>query len=267
MTYPPVTENEVAREERPIRLGSLLFTLVEPHRGHEVAYNRWYERDHFYAGCMVGAYTFAGARFVATRACKERRYPAGSPVTPDRMAGSFLAIYWILDGRHDEWNRWGVDQVNWLHANGRMFAERDHVHTLLYRYAGEQQAQPGGVAAELALDRHFPGLVVTIAETADGVEPQQVLDHYRGRPCPADVMVAATPLPLLSDRPGDVPEDTTTNRVLMMWFVDDDPLAVWDERFAGHGEDLEASGLGRIVFASPFLATVPGTDRYADELW
>src|SRR5690606_13438681 len=28
-------------------LGSALFTLVDPHRGHEVAYNRWYERDHF----------------------------------------------------------------------------------------------------------------------------------------------------------------------------------------------------------------------------
>jgi len=37
-----------------VRLGTMLFTLVEPHRGHEVAYNRWYERDHFYAGCMVG---------------------------------------------------------------------------------------------------------------------------------------------------------------------------------------------------------------------
>ena len=35
--------------------------MVEPHRGHEVAYNRWYERDHFYAGCMIGAWTIAGA--------------------------------------------------------------------------------------------------------------------------------------------------------------------------------------------------------------
>ena len=42
---PPVTD--VGGE---VRLGSMLFTLVEPHRGHEVAYNRWYERDHFYAG-------------------------------------------------------------------------------------------------------------------------------------------------------------------------------------------------------------------------
>ena len=57
---------EVWAEAEPVKLGSMLFTVVEPHRGHEVAYNRWYERDHFYAGCMVGPYNFAGRRFVAT---------------------------------------------------------------------------------------------------------------------------------------------------------------------------------------------------------
>jgi hypothetical protein len=36
----------------PIKIGTMLYTLVEPHRGHEVDYNRWYERDHFYAGCQ-----------------------------------------------------------------------------------------------------------------------------------------------------------------------------------------------------------------------
>src|SRR5206468_1223818 len=118
----------------PIELGSILFTLVEPHRGHEVAYNRWYERDHFYAGCMVGPWCFAGRRFVATRACKDLRYPDDSPVTPDRLTGSYLGLYWILDGHHDEWNRWAVDQVIELHADGRMFSARDHTHTLLYRY-------------------------------------------------------------------------------------------------------------------------------------
>ncbi len=61
---------EVGAEAEPVKLGSMLFTLVEPHRGHEVAYNRWYERDHFYAGCMVGPYNFAGRRWVATAALK-----------------------------------------------------------------------------------------------------------------------------------------------------------------------------------------------------
>ena len=61
----------------PIRIGTMLYTLVEPHRGHEVDYNRWYERDHFYAGCQIGAYNFSGARFVSTAPLKGLRYPTG----------------------------------------------------------------------------------------------------------------------------------------------------------------------------------------------
>src|SRR6478752_496182 len=66
--------------ERPVRLGGALVTIVEPHKGHEVAYNRWYERDHFYAGCMIGAWNISGQRFVATKDLKDLRYPADSPV-------------------------------------------------------------------------------------------------------------------------------------------------------------------------------------------
>ena len=32
-------------------------------------------------------------------------------------------------------------------------------------------------------------------------------------------------------------------------------------------EDFNESGLGSIVFASPFKTTIPGTDTYTDELW
>jgi hypothetical protein len=34
----------------PVRVGSMLLTLVEPNPGFERAYNRWYERDHYYGG-------------------------------------------------------------------------------------------------------------------------------------------------------------------------------------------------------------------------
>jgi hypothetical protein len=33
------------------------------------------------------------------------------------------------------------------------------------------------------------------------------------------------------------------------------------------GDAFAAAGLGSIVFASPFLATVLGTDTYTDQLW
>ena len=71
-------------DDYPVKVGSMLFTMVDPHRGHEAAYNRWYERDHFYAGCMIGPWLFAGGRWVATRALKDRRFPADSPFAEPR---------------------------------------------------------------------------------------------------------------------------------------------------------------------------------------
>lgn len=253
--------------EKPIKLGGALVTLVEPHRGHEVAYNRWYERDHFYAGCMIGAWTLAGARFVATRECKARRYPEPSPILSDRSRGSYLALYWVLAGRFGDWIRWGTDQVNWLHANGRMFPHRDHVHTLMYRYEGEHHAHPDGVPAELALDHRYRGLVMGIGEMAPGVTTRDVADWTTSRPLPADQIVVFTPVPLLGDAPPDVPRDDAPDRFLHLAFLDDDPLEVWDERFAAVGPAFAAAGLGSILFQSPFLPTVPGTDTYTDRLW
>ena len=258
---------DVPRDDRQIRVGSLLFTMVEPHRGHEVAYNRWYERDHFYAGCMVGKWQFAGARYVATRECKAKRYPADSPIVPDASTGSYLAIYWVLDGHHDEWNEWGVEQVNWLHENDRMFEERDHVHTALYQYAGEANAPGSSTPVELALDRAYGGIVTLVAETADGVAADQVTAWLAGLPCPADVALVGTPLPLRDDRPADVPDTQAANRVLVIAFTDGNPHDSWETHFAGLGDSFRAAGLGEIVFASPFLATVPGTDTHTDRLW
>lgn len=265
----------------PIRLGTMLFTLVEPHRGHEVAYNRWYERDHFYAGCQIGAYNFAGSRFVATHDLKALRYPAPSdaggpsPIVADPSTGSYLALYYVLDGHHDEWNRWAVDQVNVLHAAGRMFAERDHMHTGLYRFEWEHRRDEDGVPAELTLDHRFPGMVSVFGEVADGADLAAVDAWYREEflvgalPGSAVATVLAfTPLPLLADAPGDVPRGTETGqRFVLLFFLDETPVGSWDAVFAGHGEALAAAGLGRVLWASPFVSTVPGTDAYADRLW
>ena len=107
--------HDPALEHSPVQVGTMLYTQVDPERGAEVAYNRWYERDHFYAGCMIGPGFFSGRRWVATRELKSLRLPEGettfcTPVT----AGSYLAIYWVLDGMQEENLRWGTDQVNWL---------------------------------------------------------------------------------------------------------------------------------------------------------
>jgi hypothetical protein len=227
-----------------VELGTLLFTLVEPHQGHEVAYNRWYERDHFYAGCMVGPHNFAGRRFVATTDLKAVR-------EPEEPLGTYLALYWVEKGHHDDWNRWAVDRVQWLHANGRMFGERDHIHTALYRFEHAVSRDPEGVPPALALDHPYTGLI------AQRVHPS----FHLSRPAPDSGIgqtLVASPLPLLTDAPSDVPR-TGGDELLLLHFLDDDPVTVWTKEFAGRTDG--------VVWSSPFLPTIPGTDTYTDQLW
>jgi hypothetical protein len=259
----------------PIKLGSMLFTLVEPHRGHEVAYNRWYERDHFYSGCMIGPYTFAGKRFVATAELKKLRDPDPSEVTGSPHRGSYLALYWVLDGYHDVWNRWSVDQVKALHKAGRMFAERDHVHTLLYRYAWEVARDRDGLPSELALDHPSRGLVAVLADRAESVDAEAYEAWQRNEHLPpllkgsaARLVVAADPLPLLVEVPGDVPRNEANDRrQLTLWFLDTDATEVVPDLMARQRKSLEGSGMGRVVASLGFVPTVPGTDTYTDRLW
>ncbi len=263
----------------PIRIGTMLYTLVEPHPGHQVAYNRWYERDHFYAGCQIGAYNFAGARFVATAPLKALRLPdpaggGADPLVHDPQVGSYLGVYYVLDGHHDEWNRWAVDQVNVLHAAGRMFEHRDHVHTGLYRFEWEHRRDDDGVPAELTLDHRFPGLVSVFVDAADGVDVARLGSWVRETYLPAVLpgtsaatVLAFTPLPLLADAPGDVPRAPVTGRLLLLWFLDGRPEDSWEALFVPLEGALSGAGLGALVWAAPFVGTVPGTDTYTDQLW
>jgi len=248
-----------------VRLGSALFTLVEPHRGHEVAYNRWYERDHFYAGCMIGAWYFAGRRWVCTRDLKDMRLGGDTPLFGDDRAGSYLALYWTLKGRFRENTEWSTRQVHWLHRNGRMFPERDHIHTLLYLYKGAEARDADGVPAELALDHPFAGLAALVVEPAgDDATPPRAELPEDGPVAPA-LSFRAVPMP--PDAPVTQPgTEGAERRELQLWFADAAPASWWSavERYAAA---VEASGTGTVRWASPFIPTVPGTDRYTDELW
>ena len=260
--------------EYPIKLGTLLFTLVEPERGYETSYNRWYERDHFYAGCMIGPWQFSGARFVATRDDKAKVTAGPNVVTGEGGRGSYLAIYWVLDGHHDEWNRWAVDQVNWLHAHDRMNPHREHVHTALYNHELVVERDPDGVPIELALDHRYAGLVAVVGTSPVGVEPADTTAWMREH-LPATIagtavaqVLHASPRPLLADAPGDVPRvEGEERRFLQLFFLDEGATEAWDGVFADIGAHYAASGVAEVLWASPFRPTVVGTDTYTDELW
>jgi hypothetical protein len=258
----------------PIKLGSMLFTLVDPHPGFEVAYNRWYERDHFYAGCMIGPWQFAGRRFVATAELKRMRDPDPSPVTGQAHRGSYVALYWVLEGHHDDWNLWAVDQVRSLHRGGRMFEERDHVHTLLYRYLFEVGRGDDPVPAELALDHPYQGMIAVWVDGAEGTPRYELEARLRDVHLPgvlegsaAGLVVGWEPLPLQVDVPGVARSDSFDRRVLLVWFTDAPPDECWSSTVGAARERIEAAGHGTVVAALPFIPTIPGTDTYADELW
>lgn len=260
----------------PVQVGSMLLTLVEPNRGFEKAYNRWYERDHYYGGCLVGPWLFAGSRWVATRQLKDLRWPVESTVAVPLDAGSYVAIYWVERGHHHEhFAEWSINQVRDLYTRGRGFPERTHVHTSTFNYVDTTYRDDDPVPVELALDRGYPGLIALWWDAAAGSGPalhatlagSHVDDLLKDSP----IEIACSWVPSVPGA-GDqgAPMDLGSppggiDRLVQLFFVDDDP-AESVERVRAYSDAVESSGAATLRLAAPFRRTVPGTDRYVDEL-
>ncbi len=261
-------------EHSRVALGSVLVSLLEPARGHEVAFHRWYERDHFYAGCMVGPYFFAGRRYVATRDLKRLRFPNETPVIDDIARGSYLALYWMLAGHHTEAVEWAVRQVQWLNTNDRMLPERTQAHAGFYHLRFAISRDEDGVPPELALDHPFASVVMLMIDRAHGVSASDLEAAHREEIAarlsgsPAALCLGLEPEPLPDNAPSYVLRPTgLERRSLQLFFLEQPPAASWSSLFASQDEWLLSRGLGKVSYAAPFIPTLPGTDRYADELW
>jgi hypothetical protein len=239
-----------------VDVGTAIVAYIEPHAGCERDFNRWYERDHFYAAAMGGPGAFAGGRFVATRDCKARR-PATATAFggPDR--GSYLALYWLLPGTQPQWEAWTGEQVESLVEQGRMFAGRDHLHTAAYRF-GAQWRAAGGPAVALALDRCYAG--VAAFALAPGADVDRFADAIVGGRVP--VAASFVQDRLIMSVLGDDALDGADSHTLLLAFVDGEVLTVWDAQVEPALASIDAD----VLFASPFLRTIPGTDTYVDQL-
>ncbi len=263
-------------DEYPVKVGSMLFTMVDPHVGHEVAYNRWYERDHFYGGCMIGPGILAGGRWVATRALKDLRTPATSPFASPVDAGSYLALYFIHDGHVKEHFDWAGKQVGWLYQNGRGFTERSHAHTCLYDFAGAVYAPGETVSIELALDHRFPTLGVVVTEPRGGADDQTHVDAVRA--AFSGVLNDGTTRILSSWRlrgggvqgnanaPMSLGTDGGQPDRLVHLIFGDRPAVDAVRRYHAAAEALDTD-VAEATFVSSFLPTNIGTDDYTDQLW
>ena len=233
-----------------VAVGTAIVAYIEPHEGQAREFNRWYERDHFYAATTAGPGAFSGARWVATRACKSVR-PAGVQWFGDPARGSFLTTVWLLDGAEPEWDAWVARQMEVLRADDRMFAGRDHVHTAVYRYCCEVRADDGPSAA-VALDHGFAG-VIAVAVPADAESAEACAREIVGSELPVAVGLVQERV-ILSQT--DPPAHS-----LVLGFTPDDPLEAWRSRVAPALARLPTVG-----FAGPFVRTIPGTDACVDDL-
>jgi hypothetical protein len=256
-----------------VRIGSALITMVEPHVGHEHDYNRWYEDDHYYAGCLAMPWMFAGRRWVAPVEMQRLRYPADSVIAQPLDAGKYIGTYWITDGRYEDHMRWTVSTNQRLFADGRVFQERSHVFTSFQKYRGAWYRDGSGPRDIHALDHPYGGLVVEVIDSADSAARERLITWMADERAPGFMRdssiamgLAFQPQPLPGDKQPYMKDvEGVDDRLTVLWLTEGDPRDAW-ERFAGAGGSVEASGHGRVVLMAPFLPTVPGTDRYVDQL-
>jgi hypothetical protein len=147
--------------------------------------------------------------------------------------------------------------MDMLRDEGRMFEERDHLHTAVYEYGWEARVAdaPG---AFMALDRGFPGLIVIAIEIEDDEHEREVETWSRTLVDPEmPIVLALRRERLLVSELEEEPPD----HVLILAFVDGDAIDVWERVIDPALEERVDIG-----FAGPFFATVPGSDVFVDEL-
>jgi len=262
-------------DDYPVKVGSMLFTLVDPTLGSEVAYNRWYERDHYYGGCLTGPWLFAGSRWVSTRPLKDLRYSDGTGEVCDPVdKGSWVSIYWVEAGHHDDHFDWARKQVYKLYSDGRGFNERVHAHTILADRPRAVYRDPDGVPLELALDHRYDGLISVALDRTDGTTEEELNEYLDMVALPA--LVADSSIAIASSwkpelREGEAPMDLgtlpgTEARQMQLMFVDEKPESSWADVQA-YIAAVDASGKATVRWAGPFYPTVVGTDTYVDQIW
>ena len=190
------------------------------------------------------------------------------PICDPVSRGSFLAAIWIQGGRYDDQQRWVAEQMAVMTANDRQFDRRDVITTAGYDYLGGALRDADGVPPELALDRRYPGLVLAWTErrsdtSLDALRAWLARDLLPGAIEKSEIAMALcfTPKPKASWWPKAAPEvPGVGERILIAFFLEIDPTACFERRFAGLAGEIEAGGRGRALLVAPFAPLPPGVD-------
>jgi len=261
-----------AAKPTAVKLGGALITMPQAHAGREEAFNRWYEDDHYISGAMVGPWVFAGRRFVR---CDLERFAA--PGTKPTEMGSFIAVYWAIDGHVDEVWEWAKAALEHLTEEGRGPRDRTRVYSAMHEFAFDHVFDPPPMKSIHALDYPYRGLAVELIDASEDCSREDLVRWLRdqyvpSRQGPIGQCVALAPRGLREERRqeqgapgarGDVVapaiDPNPDRRVCLLWFLREDPYEFWPGAFGQHAQEIEAGGLGRLVLLAPFVPTLPGT--------
>jgi hypothetical protein len=258
-----------------VDLGHAMIVMIEPDRDPELLaeYNRWYEHDHVYSGVVAGPGAFSYSRFVATRDLKGLRYPDSNPIAQPVDKGSYLSFFYLLAGQVDEHYAWSFPESARLGEQGRMNADRELVSLSLYDFLGSVNRDGWPVPAEISLDHRYPGVAALWIDRAATASREELARWLLETMLPGLVEskeggVAQALVFASREFPG-VPGSGTAvgDRLFVACFLDVDPREVWSSAFTDLGEAVAGSGLGSLALAAPFIATIPGTPTYSDQLW
>jgi hypothetical protein len=263
-------------------LGGALITWVEPMPEHVVAYNRWYEDDHMITGAMSMPWMFSCRRWVAPRSIQHLRGPADTTVAVPLDAGKYIGVYWVNGGRIEDHTAWSLGANHRLHAEGRgscrgaghdPLEERRHVFTAFADHLGSSYRDDTVPRSVHTLVQPYAGMVIEMIEALDGdrssldgwIEREHLAAVLGG---PVAVTVRFAPRPLPPDRLAHVIEvDGVERMVVLLHFLESDPLECWEERFAPSADRLASGGVGSLAVQAAFIPTKHGTDAYTDELF
>lgn len=268
-----------ADEKTPVvGLGSVMVTFIDPHRGHEVDFNRNYERFTFPVMVMMSPESYSGARFVATADQKRNRVIRTRDLGADQ--GTLINVFW-LEGDATRHKAWSADNVKRMHALGMRNFNRDLIASFFARFLWSRARPEAGVLPQLALERRYPAMAMVVVDPPAGTTASSLAESYRERcdvllegPGGPALCLAFAPFetrpdnrPDLAGDPGNVPRLILGDDLVLFWFFAADPAGSWSDCLATH-DQITADIGGRTAWASYFLPVVPGTDTYmSDVLW
>jgi hypothetical protein len=261
-----------------VGVGHMLLNIADPLPGHERAYNRWYEDDHFFSAAMMAPFVFAGRRWAASTELRTLQYRRPGGEFDASNDGGYAATYWIAPGHLNDYFAWSAGAGPQLDAQGRNFTDRRLVFVsfadrLGSVYRDERVPRdvfalmdpPGGMVVQLIdvpdaasrdaaaawlLDEALPARLAV-----DGASAHSVL-VFRGAADTSAMRPALRDLQRKSDNDG--------RRLLLLWFLDGDPRDGWEREFAELPQFIADAGHGSVEWIAPYVPARMGSDGDVD---